>query len=170
MPSQQVSSVVRRNAAKSFWRRLTFLELSIVAVVAGLAIGGVLKFIQSMEENRRAAESAAATEALLARLLPAVDTFAKAQGRFPCPADRTSAGGEVLPCTFEGLAPTRALGLPDELANDGFGNPFVYRLEPGCILTVVSGGRDGRLRGGDDLSVTRSAAELGLPQSACPRP
>jgi prepilin-type N-terminal cleavage/methylation domain-containing protein len=119
----------------------TLIEMSIVLLIMGLILSGLLVALsQNQEGNRR---TNAQTE--VKRIEEALYGFAQTYGRLPCPARHDSAGAEAADasdvCTSNhGFVPIATLGLsgstnPDGLLTDPWGNPYRY-----SVAQLMAGG------------------------------
>lgn len=121
----------------------TLVELAVVIVVIGALTFGVFVLLKPLVQDFRHMET---TEKMdkLSRIL---NRYAVENFRLPCPAvpNRAAvnppygfqsgggADGATIPniCpTTEGIIPFRALGVPESLIVDGFGNYFTYAISP----------------------------------------
>ena len=100
----------------------TILELAVALFLIALLFGSVFVPLETQVDTRKIEQ----TQAVLDRAREALLGFAIAHGRFPCPADATSAGREpqgtdpargACP-VYHGFLPAAALGLA---ASDGHG-------------------------------------------------
>jgi prepilin-type N-terminal cleavage/methylation domain-containing protein len=130
----------------------TLLELSVVLAVIAMITGmGIMASLNALESAR-----IAATQTRLDEIEKALLEFRVNQGRLPCPAPNIIAsndsrfGYEATPGSCgtydtvdnkiyyinelsgdrvaEGAVPVRTLGLPNELAHDGWGRRFTYTV------------------------------------------
>lgn len=133
----------------------TLIELSIVLVILGILIAGIIQFFGGIAEIRKEQETRAKIEEIQEALL----AFTTKNGRLPCPANRNAAfpGSDfgietdcqasqsfecpIISGTSErecadsgsgsneirtGVLPVRTLGLPDEYMFDAWDNRFTY--------------------------------------------
>lgn len=127
----------------------SLVEISIVLVVVGVMISGVLPYITESQKTNAANDTAARLEAIELAML----TFRAANGFIPCPsrinaplndanfgrADTvtgcaTIAGGTVgwqASGVAAGGVPTKDLGLADEYGFDGWGRRMTYHVTIG---------------------------------------
>ena len=108
----------------------SLVELAVVLVIMGIVLTMGLKATMSMLENTAYSN----TQAKQAQLKVSLISFLRTNGRLPCP-DNTSAiatGIEASPCTDGyGVIPWQALGISRDMATDGWGNLFTYRVANG---------------------------------------
>lgn len=131
-------------------RGFSLLEMSVVVVIAGLLLGGLLTSVAGLQARQREA----GTEQQLEEIREALGTFAALNRRLPCPANpataatATGAGTERVPnatgCTGgnHGVLPWATLGLAQ---GDGWGRRFTYRVSAtfarsGVAITLASTG------------------------------
>lgn len=133
----------------------TLIELSIVLVVLGILIAGIIQFFGGIAEIRKEQE----TRAKIEEIQDAILAFTTKNGRLPCPANRNAAFPDsdfgietdcqasqsfecpIISGTSErecadsgsgsneirtGVLPVRTLGLPDEYMFDAWDNRFTY--------------------------------------------
>lgn len=117
-------------------RGFSLIEVAIVLLVLGLALGGLLGTIGQTTENTRRLEA----KNKLQEIEESLYAFAQVQGRLPCPADDDTGGFEdVLSTTagtcglYQGLLPNATLGLSGNVDENGFlvdpwGNAFRYSV------------------------------------------
>lgn len=126
-----------RHAAAGF----TLVEMAIVIAIAGLILTFVVNSYGTQTQVRRETQTRDKMETIGRTL----GNFLIAQGRTPCPADpaiaQTNAtfGDQRAACATaalaEGLVPFRTLGLPVEMARDGWGRFITYRTSPTVTTT-----------------------------------
>ena len=107
----------------------TLLEMTVVMVIVGLMLGGLMVSLSQMNENTRRSDA----KAQLAEVEEALYGFAQTRGRLPCPAIPSSAGAEVCAAGQHGFVPAAMLGLKgpvnaDGLLLDPWGNPLRYSV------------------------------------------
>lgn len=136
-------------------RGFSLLEMSVVVVIAGLMLGGVLSGVSALNARQREA----GTQQQLEEIREALATFAAVNRRLPCPANPATAatvagaGVERVPnatgCTGgnHGVLPWATLGLAQ---GDAWGRRFTYRVtasfaRSGVAITLASTG-DGTVR------------------------
>ncbi|MCC7260193.1 MAG: prepilin-type N-terminal cleavage/methylation domain-containing protein [Alphaproteobacteria bacterium] len=139
----------KRNLSRSGQSAYTLLELSIVITIFGLFIAGAADVLGRKAE----AERYRTTYAHMDRIEAALKTFVERNGFLPCPAAadaRMEDGGsgdefgeavayntgnpdacDDAPNDGRGMPPVRSLGLPDEVAFDGWGRKFSYHVATG---------------------------------------
>lgn len=141
----------------------TLLELSLVLIVVGVLLGGLIQpLLNNVEQlKQRRADS------LLGEVRDSLLGFAARHGRLPCPALETSAGAEVTNTdgtgcqNYAGFLPVVELGLEGPLDESGilldpwFGE-LRYRLSA----------RDGDADGVADFAVAGAMRRAGLSQLA----
>ena len=121
----------------------TLVELAVVIIILGALTFGVFALLRPLVQNFRHVETAEKMEKI-SRIL---NRYAIENYRLPCPAEPNRAAvnppygfqsgggadGAAIPniCpTTEGIIPFRAMGVPESLAVDGFGNYFTYAISP----------------------------------------
>lgn len=124
-----------------FSRGFTLAELTIVLIIVGLLLGGMLIPLSAQTDIRYRSDTAKA----LTDIREALIGYAIVNGRFPCPADQTkqtatgggtcptAAGceayggsGAALACTSaSGVMPWTTLGVPE---TDAWGNRYTYQV------------------------------------------
>lgn len=109
-------------------RAFTLIEITIVLVVVGLILGGVLKTVGFQRQQLKRDE----TRQLLENINQALIGFAATTGRLPCPdTDADGIGNPANPvagssCTSnEGFLPFADIGSGSQ---DAWGNRFRYRV------------------------------------------
>jgi len=101
----------------------TLIELSIVLLVLGLILGGLLMPLTEQMHNSRVKESTAALDEAKQALLG----FALANKRLPCPDSDADGLENTPPCNnVEGLLPWASLGLD---YGDAWRRPIRYRAD-----------------------------------------
>ena len=107
--------------------------MTVVMVIVGLMLGGLMMSLSQMTENTRRSDA----KAQLAEVEEALYGFAQTNGRLPCPAIPSSAGAEspvgVEPVRQHGFVPSTTLGLKGSVNTDGllldpWGNPLRYSV------------------------------------------
>jgi prepilin-type N-terminal cleavage/methylation domain-containing protein len=130
---------------KHIQRGFSLIEIALVLVVVGLALGGVLAALGPQLENKKVSD----TQNRIKEASDAIMAFAMVNGRLPCPAELPTAvaaanRGQAAPlnpprglCTnFEGFVPARTLGLGEQgiggasegLMQDAWGFGLRYRV------------------------------------------
>ena len=114
-------------------RGFSLVELSIVILIMGLLLGGLMMPLSVQRENARLRDGADQ----LATIEAAIEGFALVNGRLPCPATPAS-GGVASPaaggCTTQhGFVPASTLDLngqrnADNLLLDPWGSPVRYSV------------------------------------------
>lgn len=114
----------------------SLVEMAIVLVILGVALGGLLGAVGQSTENSRRIEA----RNTLQEIEEALYGFAQVQGRLPCPADDDTAGIEDVSnptsglCNLvHGMLPSATLGLSggvdgNGLLMDPWGNPYRYSV------------------------------------------
>ena len=114
----------------------SLVEMAIVLVILGVALGGLLGAVGQSVENSRRIEA----RNKLQEIEEALYGFAQVQGRLPCPADDDTAGVEDVANTASGLCniihgmlPNATLGLSGGVDGNGllldpWGNPYRYSV------------------------------------------
>jgi type II secretory pathway pseudopilin PulG len=109
-----------RPASHRVSRGFSLVEIALVLVIIGLALGGIVAAIGPQLDNKNVRD----TQERVKQATEAIMAFAIANRRLPCPASATSDGAEVLAglpgqCgNFnDGFVPARALGLSERGAN-----------------------------------------------------
>lgn len=120
---------MNRNSQSGF----SLVELSIVILVMGLLLGGLMMPLSVQRENARLKEG----EVQLHNILDAVEGFALVNGYLPCPATPLSAGVAApsgTACSVQhGFVPATTLDLQgqrntDNLLLDPWGSPVRYSV------------------------------------------
>ncbi len=121
---------------QSHWRRqkgFTLVELSIVILVMGLLLGGLLMPLSKQRENAKLRDGLEMLEAARA----SIEGFALTNGYLPCPATPASAGVSAAvagACSVQhGFVPATTLDLngqrnDDNLLLDPWGAPLRYSV------------------------------------------
>lgn len=108
----------------------TLVEMAMVMLIIGLLLGGLMPTLSAQMEAQRIEE----THQQMNEIRDALVGFAVINGRLPCPADGTAAGGDELvtgsgaaaTCTLtKGALPWGTLGVNE---TDGWGRRFTYRV------------------------------------------
>lgn len=126
-------------------RGFSLIEIALVLVIVGLALGGIMSALGPQLENKKVSD----TQARIKEASDAIVAFAMVNGRLPCPAALPSTvvaanRGFADPanparglCTnFEGFVPARTLGLGEQgvggvsegLIQDAWGFGLRYRV------------------------------------------
>jgi len=122
-------------------RGFTLVELSIVMVIVSLMVGMGLNVLLAQMTNSRYAETRIKQEAIKQALI----SFIARNNRLPCPANPALAAGDALygaeaatpgACAgiassgsvVTGIVPWMSIGLPEEMATDGFFARFTYQV------------------------------------------
>jgi prepilin-type N-terminal cleavage/methylation domain-containing protein len=114
----------------------TLVEMTMVLVIIGLLIGGLMMPLRTQMNHRRIAE----TRQTLNEIREALMGFAVVNGRFPCPArpeTETGASHGGIPAGMEdntrtfGVLPWATLGLSE---TDPWGRRLSYRVSPGFAV------------------------------------
>lgn len=138
----------------------TLVELAIVMVVIALLTAGGLRMIRTLTDLNHATD----TRERMARARDALTAYWLRNGRLPCPAEPTftdtdpNAGKETLVSTptqgnvcsltvsdpsgnsaYWGELPWVSLGLPAEVAYDGYNGRLLYAVAEGAIFNANLG-------------------------------
>jgi prepilin-type N-terminal cleavage/methylation domain-containing protein len=115
-------------------RGFTLIEMSIVLLIMGLILSGLLVALSQNQEGNRRTNA----QAEIKRIEEALYGFAQTYGRLPCPARHDSIGAEAPlgggACTSNhGFVPVATLGFSgatntDGLLTDPWGNPYRYSV------------------------------------------
>ncbi len=118
----------------SVQRGFTLIELAMVMLIVALLIGGMLMPLSAQRDIRNYGD----TQKILADARDALQGFAMANDRLPCPASPTSnglespVGGGVCANPYDGFFPAATLGLSPVDAQgyllDGWGGDAVNRV------------------------------------------
>ena len=122
-------------------------SLLFVAVVLIAVAGASLAFL-ALTRTSSGLERSSETASHLARIATALEQFASASERLPCPANPVLDAGDAEPdaasaaCTFatSGTVPWRTLGLRREDAFDAWGWKISYRVYQGATGLTQAGG------------------------------
>lgn len=127
----------------------TLVEIAIVLLIVGLALGGLLLPLNAQLDLQRVSE----TNRTLAEVKDALIGYAMANGRLPCPASSASSGAESFAgggdasngnCSnfFDGFVPAVTLGItPTDqqgYAMDGWGNRIRYAVSNQTVSGVTN--------------------------------
>lgn len=133
-------TVRRRAFVRVRQRGFSLIEIALVLVIVGLALGGIMSALGPQLENRKVGE----TQERIKQASEAIMAFAMVNRRLPCPATAASAGIEVVSagpagtrgeCANPngGFVPARTLGLgeqgPDGLMQDAWGFGIRYAVD-----------------------------------------
>jgi type II secretory pathway pseudopilin PulG len=124
----------------------TLVELALVIVIIGLAVGSLVPFLTAQQASARLSTTKMRQETIKSALI----NFIARNNRLPCPALASAtpgqptygveaasvAGPPVIPCgtatvlgaSVRGIVPFRSLGLSDESALDGYNRRFTYQV------------------------------------------
>lgn len=148
-------------------RGFTLLEMSIVLVIIGVVVSGLVTVFSAALQKRQFQD----TQAKMEFIQKTIYDYRVAFGRLPCPADITLAisnanfgveANNMGTCTggaiaanfaqapvvgardgIEGMVPIHTLRLPDEYAFDGWGRRFVYAVSKDATqsgaFNIISG-------------------------------
>lgn len=132
-------------ATRTRQRGFSLIEIALVLVIVGLALGGIMAALGPQLENKKISD----TQARIKEASDAIIAFAMVNGRLPCPASRPSitpvaTRGQSAPtspanglCTsFDGYVPARTLGLAEQgvsgdsegVVQDAWGFGLRYRV------------------------------------------
>jgi prepilin-type N-terminal cleavage/methylation domain-containing protein len=123
----------------------TLIEMSIVLLIMGLILGGLLAALGQSTESTRRTDA----KAQMKLIEEALYGYAQTYGRLPCPSTHLTQGSEGLNiplvppniCTADhGFVPSATLGLQgavnqDGLLTDPWGNPYRY-----SVAQLMNGG------------------------------
>jgi prepilin-type N-terminal cleavage/methylation domain-containing protein len=134
---------MQKNSKKAF----TLIELAMVILIISILISGGLSVSLTAINNAKIK----ITNERIAQIYNALGNHLLSTGRLPCPASileiksssstygdevtcSSSSGGGVYVSTISttlnyGMVPVTALGLPKDMAEDGFGNKLVYVVD-----------------------------------------
>ncbi|MDI1238576.1 MAG: type II secretion system protein [Polaromonas sp.] len=134
-----------RTAVGAHQRGFSLIEIALVLVIVGLALGGIAAALGPQLENKKISD----TQNRIKEASDAIMAFAMVNGRLPCPAappagvaaaNRGTSDpanpGRGLCVTFEGFVPARTLGLGEQgvggasegLIQDAWGFGLRYRV------------------------------------------
>ena len=141
-------------------RGFTLIELAISLAIIALMLGMLLVPLNAQIDQQRIND----TQKLLATISEAIQGFAVASGRLPCPATATTdnhtpgAGMENRAGTVcgitEGVLPWATLGMPEL---DSWGRRFTYRVTP-SFADDPSGGLQSSFLLSDNGNITITSA------------
>ncbi len=145
-----MKKIYQKNQKKAF----SLIELSIVIVIATILMTSALSVSVSIINNAKIK----ITKDRMAELYKALGNYALIHSALPCPAPITDAKSSTatygvaaastcsgvsgvsisgsFPNLVRGMMPVRTLGLPADMAEDGFGDKFEYIVDRG--LTAES--------------------------------
>jgi len=126
----------------------TLVEMSVVLVIIGLLILTVFPALMVA----RTSSQRALTQSNLQALMNATAAYVQANGCVPCPTPATTIGsgfGRVRGDTataacnnnckaFEGIPPYVSLGIPANVAHDGWGHWFTMRVDSALTATTIN--------------------------------
>ncbi|MDP3163895.1 MAG: prepilin-type N-terminal cleavage/methylation domain-containing protein [Hydrogenophaga sp.] len=111
----------------------SLIEIALVLVIAGLALGGIVSAIGPQLENKRVSD----TQKVLEEVKEALIGFAIVNGRLPRPATSAINGAEMAACATEalctGLIPWETLGITKL---DSWAKIIRYSVTPAFATTV----------------------------------
>jgi Tfp pilus assembly protein PilV len=109
-----------------------------VVIIAVILIGVALLLARGLSRTEGSVQGERSTRLALDRVAEALNAFAVANARLPCPADGASDTGDAAPtsaaatCTAPaGTVPWKAIGLRREDSVDGWGRKISYRVYSG---------------------------------------
>lgn len=112
-------------------------QIAVVVVVVGMMIG-TTAILRIATQGR---EAQATATARMQEIADAVNAFALAQGRLPCPAPHSATvvtdtykEGTCLATELNGLVPWQSLGLSEDMAFDPWGRRISYRVDDGLAV------------------------------------
>ncbi len=124
-----------RSASRGF----TLVEMSLVLIIIGLTILIIFPALSAVRTNAQRT----VTDSNLQTLLRATAAFVHANGCLPCPTPATTVGSafgyvrgdnNTAACNGcgspEGIPPFASLGLPMNMAKDGWGHWITMRVDP----------------------------------------
>jgi prepilin-type N-terminal cleavage/methylation domain-containing protein len=106
----------------------TLVELAISLAVLGLLLAAIISLL-STRTDRSAFDLTEKRQKIIVR---ALNNFAQQNNRLPCPSDPNGVNLGLArptcpaPANRDGVLPFRDLGLTQDQATDGYGNPFTY--------------------------------------------
>lgn len=127
---------------QTFQKAFTLVEVAIVLIIVGLAVGGILSSLSTQVEQQKLNE----TRNTVNNVKEALLGYAMSNGRFPCPAatpasgvtavEKFASGGNATngKCSvfYNGYVPAVTLGLsPTDTSGyvlDGWNNPIHYAI------------------------------------------
>lgn len=131
----------------------TLVELAVVMIIAALVLAAVVALLLPLISAARTLE----TREKMNKISDALAVYAVSNNRLPCPAeakqvpastpfgyeDGSGANGTGVPSPVcprtQGIVPFRTLGLPGDMAMDGWGNYFTYAVSPSFAQDTASG-------------------------------
>ncbi|MBU6140914.1 MAG: type II secretion system GspH family protein [Proteobacteria bacterium] len=124
----------------------SLIELSIVLVIISVLVAGAMTVsLESLKSDRQLITK----EERMGKVYKMLINYLKINSALPCPASLTkiksvdSSYGDVVDCTsasnnyIRGAVPTKALGLPAEYAEDGFGSKIIYFVDRRFTIAAV---------------------------------
>lgn len=136
----------RRALAKARQRGFSLLEIALVLVIVGLALGGIASALGPQLENKKVSD----TQDRIKQASDAIMAFAMVNRRLPCPATLASNGLEVVSpgpsgvrgqCANpnNGFVPARTLGLGEQGPTGLMQDPWAFGLRYGVSQNTYNG-------------------------------
>ncbi len=124
-----------RTTAKELQRGFSLIEVALVLVVVGLALGGLMSAMGSQLENKRISD----TQQALEEVKEALIGYAIINKRLPGPATSATNGVALTSCPTEvictGYVPWATLGVPKR---DAWAKLIRYSVTPGFVSTDIT--------------------------------
>ena len=155
----------------------TLVELALVIVIIGLAVGSLVPFLTAQQAGARLNTTKMRQETIKSALI----NFIARNNRLPCPALASATPGQaaygvesvdaaippVVPCgaatvlgaSVRGIVPFRSLGLSDESALDGYNRRFTYQVTLSQTSSALTADTVAGMRG--TISVHSDAPAVG---------
>ncbi len=123
-------------------RGFSLVEIALVLVIIGLALGGIIAAMGPQLENKKVSD----TQTRIKEASDAIMAYAMVNRRLPCPATAASNGDEVLVGTRgqcanpnNGFVPARTLGLGGRGANGLTQDPWSFGLRYAVSQVTYTG-------------------------------
>lgn len=131
-----------RAPGKAWQRGFSLIEIALVLVIVGLALGGIIAAIGPQLENKKVSD----TQDRIKQASDAIMAFAMVNRRLPCPATAASNGDEVPIGTRgqcanpnNGFVPARTLGLGERGPNGLAQDPWSFGLRYAVSQVAYNG-------------------------------